>query len=136
MIKELEDLPVYSDGSAMAAEVFAKQIDHLREQHQVIELMETFLANHQQSLWGMRFTCCSVWPRIELWWTHYRGKLIRDPRQIARLWPEAQWERERNEYREHEIDWFCTVDGVKLLIKGAESTKPAAKPKISGSVEL
>jgi hypothetical protein len=98
--------------------------------------MESFLLTHQEKLWGLQFQCCSVWPRISLWWQAYRGTTISDPKQIARLWPDAEWSRRRSEYREHEIEWFAEVDGVTLILESAETTKPAKLPEVSGRVHL
>lgn len=136
MATPFKDVAIYGDGSGSAAVNHRRACDRLRKQHEIIALMEKFLDDHRDKLAGMAFLPDIVFPVITLQWRRYRGDVILDPRKIARLWPDADWHKEVYRHDRTRIDWFCEVDGVKIVLERAASITAPKQPAVSGRVAL
>ncbi|MBR9803645.1 hypothetical protein GYB59_19015 [bacterium] len=131
----MEDIAIYPDGSGSSVEVFETELKALEQWQQEKDRKVAFLRTHESVLNGLRFSVCVVNCEIELWGTSYRGKSV-SAIDVARLFPQANWDRKVYEYDNSRIDWIGELDGVTLKIPAAESRRVPKMPPVSGRVKL
>jgi hypothetical protein len=142
LTKELEDesqrdgIAIYMDGSGKAEDQLADNLKTISDREAVLSLLRQFISKHSGTLAGMYWTVGYLDPEITISPFHYRGRQTK-PRDIALLWPHANWTRQKEKYgREDEIQWWAEVDGITLKIENAERLQPLPKPRVGQKVHL
>ena len=133
------DIFLVDDGGASGGDikiVLSAAVKTIAERHAVLKLNTDFIEKHKETLAGMSWDVGFLDPEIKISCTSwYRGEQT-TPVDIARLWPNANWKRERPEYRDNQLDYVAEVDGVKIIIKCAEVFKPVKLGKAGTRVKL
>lgn len=129
------NITVYRDGSGNAAEIYRKGVETIFRYRDVLALQLAWITKHAVTLAGLNWRVGYLDPEIEVSWHSYRGRKMRGPGQVAALWPGAAWMRRKQKYSKADYDWTAEIDGVTVIIKGAESVAPAPKLE-EGQVDL
>ena len=129
------DITVYSDGSGNAGEIYRTVVEKIFRYRDVLALQLAWITTHAVTLAGLNWNVGYLYPEIAVSWHSYRGRKMRGPGQVAALWPGAAWMRRKQKYSKADYDWTAEIDGVTVIIKGAESVAPAPKLE-EGQVDL
>lgn len=116
---------VYPDGSGLALEALRNAIAHIERYESHCVALRRFIELHRATLDGTGWTasCYHDAPQISFAWRAYDGHRTESAYEVASLWP-VVWTREKQKYPREGYavhDWHAKLDGVDLLIEGAES---------------
>ena len=78
-----------------------------------------FFAKHREALAAFEWRCWG-WDN-EIKFSHYYNE---DPKSIAKAFGASGWTREHDRHSCGAINWKKQLDGMTLIIEGAESIKP------------
>ena len=143
----MADLGAHSDGSGGGIRNLAWEMKRLREVRERISLLDAFVRKHQLLLarlsWSLEHSVLHpakkqgenndigvFVPGIEICCYAYDKRRQVTAKDIAALWPEAQWRRSLPKYESYADtvrDYTADVDGVSIRIRDAER-KPKPKP--------
>jgi hypothetical protein len=102
------------------AEKFAKQERHFLDLEENIRIGREFFAKHVDALAPFEWTYYG-WDREVTFVRYCKDK---DAKAIARAFGADGWKRKTDGYTCGSINWSKEVDGLTLVIKGAESIMP------------
>lgn len=131
-----EDIAIFSDGSGSANATLIRNLQTIAEYEKVCKTNRKFIGKHKDKLAGSVWSVGYLEPEIEFSATSYRGSYQDAAMRIAKLFPDAGWERQVDEYSKHSINWVGCLDGVTLIIKNAERLPKPTVPKFVKNVEL
>lgn len=86
-----------------------------------------FIAKHGKSLAGVRWSCWGWDPEIKF--SKWQNDNITS-RRIACLFGHEGWRRVADGFTCGQFNWVKELDGIKLIIEGAESVKPQIKEEV------
>ncbi len=120
---------VYSDGSGKASDILREALQSIDEYEKNLSIKRLFIEKHKDTLAGLRWWCPHANREVEIWTGYYRAKPA-SAKDIARLWPDAQWTKRQDAFSKEQIDWVAEIDGITLVIEKAEKLPPPKPTKI------
>jgi hypothetical protein len=128
-----QDIAIFHDGSGKAGDKLRRNMEILTERVKDIQAVRDFISKHYETLAGAWWDVAYFDPEIKLSPHYYRGRKT-TPGDIATLWPEAIWTRRADKYgAPGKFDWVTQIDGIDLVIEGAEVEDPRPRLK-SGKI--
>ena len=133
--EELKKILIYPDGSGNAYQQSLNALREIAKKKESIAKIELFVEKHQEVLAGVSYTVSLFHSaEIEIWCggkAHYRQEVL-SPKELAhQLFPDAEWERVKDQFSEN-YHYEALIDGVLLRLQNAEPEKRqrrSEKPK-------
>lgn len=105
--------------------LFAEHVDSFNQTEQALAACRAFIEKHKGTL-----------QQLNGWRAYgFSAKIIFDyfgqrPPDIAKAFGATGWTRKANQYSCGSIDWHKEMDGMELVIEGAESIKPTLREEV------